>query len=636
MADVIINPPAQVTIVAASGQQTQNTNAQTHLPQGTLVSGTITGRDASGNFTLKSLQGTFTLQSTTPLTYNSDVTIRIGANNAGNTNARIVSVNGEPFSEFSAPEPATSDSVSTSLLTQTAPDTANTAPTTNVRGVVVSAPPAAPEQTGPTLLPGSAVVVRVPQTASNVTQPEQPQSPQAETPAASVTGSATVAAQPQQTAQLAVPAQPPATPPAQPTPVSSATVSVAPAAAAPVETELAPAQTVTQSAQTLSSPEQQTQSPQTTVQLQTAPQAPVSNPSSQSPQAATLPPSPATTPQASPSTPVAALYNVYTKQASTAAPAPVAQNASASAPTPSASTAAQAATLPAQVVSANEDGTLNLQTSLGNVTVKTAPTPSFSSLSPGTSLLLEIITSTAAQAALDAAPASITELATSWQSLKDIAAQTSPEDSSASTPLLARLPQMGPSFLSESMAFISGLLQGDTRKLLGDDTVDQLQQNGRAGLLEKFSAEVATMSASFNAPEQKQVAAWQMLTLPFVFQEALQQARLYVKREAPKKDRAGNKAPGDTRFVVEVDLSDLGPLQMDGLVRKQEKTTAFDLIIRSHKPFLPEDQAGILSIYNDAAEVTGFKGALAFQVTRDFPVKPIEEMLGNDARSITV
>jgi hypothetical protein len=186
------------------------------------------------------------------------------------------------------------------------------------------------------------------------------------------------------------------------------------------------------------------------------------------------------------------------------------------------------------------------------------------------------------------------------------------------------------------MGFINSLLQGNTRKLLGDDTIENLKASGREDLLEKFSAEAATLSTASMTQATRQTANWQSLFLPFVFQETLQQARIYVKRDAPKKERNNTKESADTRFVIEVDLSELGSMQMDGLVRKNDKTTAFDLVIRSHTPFTPHDQMEILTLYNNTAALTGFKGSLAFQVTRDFPVKPLEEIARNELHSITV
>ncbi len=616
MADAIniTPPPAQVQTVSAGGQQTQSATEagapQPNLPPGTLVSGTIAGKDANGNYLLKTAQGTFSLQSKVPLTYNSDVVIRIGATTAGNTTTRIVSVNGEPFADFATPEPNTTDSISPALLVQT-PATSTTDTPTALPGVIVSAPPAAQQPPGtPAFTEGSNVIVRLSQAAAEQLSNNPQETAATSQPAATapVAVSATVATQPQQIAQSSQPVavQPqPSNAPAAPTTIpAAATISAA------VETDLAPQETVAPATQSGASQNQtpQTQTPQT--------------PASQ-------------TAQQIPATPASALYSAYTKQSATASSpafaAPV--SGAPAAPATAAPSLTQTATLSAQIISADENGTLNLQTALGNVAVKAASLPALSSLAPGTAVTLELLAAEVTQA-VSSEPAPLNELASSWQSLKDIMTLTNTANPPAANALLARLPQLGPGFLSNSTSFFTILLQGDARKLLGDDTVDTLRQNGRQDLLEKFSGELANLGASFAAPAERQIAGWQTLFLPFVYQEALQQARVFVKRDSPKKERS-SKSTDDTRFVVEVDLSELGALQMDGLVRKKEQATAFDLVIRSHRAFSPADQAEILAIYTSAAELTGFKGSLAFQVTRDFPVKPLEEAAGNAPHIIT-
>src|SRR5215472_13540751 len=105
MAEVnIVTPINQIQSATGVIQQPQ-ANAES-----ILISGTISGRDASGNFLLKTQNGTIALQSNTPLTYNSDVVLRLTPNAAQGTSARIVSVNGEAFSQFTQPAQTETDS----------------------------------------------------------------------------------------------------------------------------------------------------------------------------------------------------------------------------------------------------------------------------------------------------------------------------------------------------------------------------------------------------------------------------------------------------------------------------------------------------------------------------------------------
>ncbi len=88
-----------------------------------------------------------------------------------------------------------------------------------------------------------------------------------------------------------------------------------------------------------------------------------------------------------------------------------------------------------------------------------------------------------------------------------------------------------------------------------------------------------------------------------------------VTRREGDNNEAEKKAGGaGARFLIELDLSRLGSMQLDGMFRRETKT--FDVMIRT-KSALPDhmrqDLAGIFATSNAAM---GLKGALAFQVVK--------------------
>lgn len=654
MADIPIISPAAPLAALSGSQQSQSATegaAVQHLPQGTVITGTVIGKDPSGNFLLRTGQGTVSVSSPTPLTYNSDVIIRLGAGSGSGTNARILSVNGESFSSFNAPATPESDSLSPSLLTKAAaPDTATLPETATVRALVTAspetAPPATPESATPQALPatGTVIILRAatPQAASPAPPETNTQGPApAQTAAPNATAetiaspalapnapaAAQAAPEPQAPANAATNPVPTASAPAISSPTASqpsatvptttaeaATVSPTPVIATPATSPQAPAsspqaQTTTPAAEPVAAP---AQTVTTAGQAQAASSEPqlASQPAASSAQYAAY----ARPPASSPETPAPAEASVSTEP--TAAPAPI----------------------PARIISQQPDGTVTLATPNGTLTVKPDALPPGFSLAPGSAVIIEIPVPPL-PVPPSSLPASFTELSTGWSTLNEIAGQTGDPASSAPSAaqsLLRQLPQIGPGFAAATLSFLTAAAQGNVRKLLGDDTVSALRQNGRLDLLEKFSGEVATIAQFMSPRAEQQSPGWQAMLIPFVFQEAIEQARLYVKRDPPRKDKSHEKSSDDTRFVVEVDLSELGALQLDGLVRKAPESTAFDLVIRSRVAFPPAQQAEIMAIYNESAQLTGFRGSIGFQVARDFPVKPLDEMHTQDLRDFTV
>ena len=77
------------------------------------------------------------------------------------------------------------------------------------------------------------------------------------------------------------------------------------------------------------------------------------------------------------------------------------------------------------------------------------------------------------------------------------------------------------------------------------------------------------------------------------------------------------------RFVVDVNLTQLGELQLDGLVQDRR----FDLIVRSKTDLTPEMRENINAIFADGVETTGFEGNVIFEKAANFPVSPYDEVL---------
>lgn len=180
------------------------------------------------------------------------------------------------------------------------------------------------------------------------------------------------------------------------------------------------------------------------------------------------------------------------------------------------------------------------------------------------------------------------------------------------------------------LMFTAALRSGDFRAWLGRSNAKWLEDNGHENLLKKAESEFLSISRQFIDTPEKQ---WQSLFFPIAVAGELQQARLFVKRERKEKNGKGGSEE-DTRFVLEVNLSQLGEMQMDGFVRRNNDNIQFDLMIRSHTHLSQEIQKGILDIYNNTGELTGYQGSIIFQAIKDFPVNPMEDIIAGNHEEI--
>jgi hypothetical protein len=239
-------------------------------------------------------------------------------------------------------------------------------------------------------------------------------------------------------------------------------------------------------------------------------------------------------------------------------------------------------------------------------------------------------------------PAPLATLARNWSSLQQIYSLLgeSPE-ASGITALFghhATQAQSGaginPQAISTGLlVFIAALRGGDFRGWLGRDNVSKLEDNGHGSLIRKAEGEFLSLGKQFG---ETQPGQWQTLFFPLAVHGQVEQVRFFLKRDKKQKNDREGTTEDDTRFIVELDLSQMGELQLDGFVRKDPKSLEFDLYVRTRTQLDDAIRHDIFTIYNQMAELTGYKGQLAFQTVQEFPVRPLEEIHPEHLRDVSI
>lgn len=166
------------------------------------------------------------------------------------------------------------------------------------------------------------------------------------------------------------------------------------------------------------------------------------------------------------------------------------------------------------------------------------------------------------------------------------------------------LPQPGGKMSAQMLFFLSALKGGDIKGLLGDSAMRVIDKE-RPGLLSRLSTDFQTMARLADEPQQ---GDWRLALIPLWTGEHLEQLRFFWRKNESEEDE---EAADDTRFVFDLDFSQLGHMQIDGLVKAKRKH--LDLIIRTDQPLPPEMRAGIAEIFEDARDTIGLGGQVAFQ-----------------------
>ena len=136
----------------------------------------------------------------------------------------------------------------------------------------------------------------------------------------------------------------------------------------------------------------------------------------------------------------------------------------------------------------------------------------------------------------------------------------------------------------------------------------------RAGKSELMARLAGDMSESGHIVRDNVVGEWRAYPLPLHAEGHLQMLNLYVHRDPRQSERGSGNAPGSgsVRFVIDMRMSRLGAMQLDGLVQPKK----LDMIVRSEHTLPPGLPNELRSSYSRTLDALGYTGGLSFQLGR--------------------
>ena len=196
-----------------------------------------------------------------------------------------------------------------------------------------------------------------------------------------------------------------------------------------------------------------------------------------------------------------------------------------------------------------------------------------------------------------------------WTALLEAATLFDQPDRPDLTAALERvLPRIGPHLAVGLAAFLKP--RQDPFDIGGPELKSALAKIGRGDLAQRLQNEFAELGRALPNTEP----GWRTVILPLVDENRLQQAMLAVHRDPPQGQAADRGESGSVHFLLDVELSRLGPLQFDGLVRGKR----LDLMLRTQRPLDPAMRQEIAEIFQTAQQATGYAGQLFFQAGAPF------------------
>jgi hypothetical protein len=171
------------------------------------------------------------------------------------------------------------------------------------------------------------------------------------------------------------------------------------------------------------------------------------------------------------------------------------------------------------------------------------------------------------------------------------------------TPSPANPANFGPA----AMFFLAAVRSGDLSGWLGDRTTNILKSE-RGNLFSRLTQELSSLSRFVS---EQPAQDWRSLSLPLAWDNEIHKIVLHYRKEDRNTHEDEEQNGQNTRFVLNLSLSNVGPVQLDALFQSHAKR--LDLILRTENDFSAAMKAEMRHAYKSALDETSITGELSFQ-----------------------
>lgn len=212
----------------------------------------------------------------------------------------------------------------------------------------------------------------------------------------------------------------------------------------------------------------------------------------------------------------------------------------------------------------------------------------------------------------------VTAGGSSWPALTEAVDLLGQTGSQAAQALRRAIPAPDSRLMANAVAFAQAARSGDLRHWPGDRALRALNDAGPRGraLARRLGEDIREIAGR----AREGSGDWRVLHLPVATGATIDRIAMITRRSGgdPGGDDGGSggRDGQDTRFLINLDLSRLGPMQVDGLYTGERKHLA--LIVRTETPLDAAVRHGILGILRETGEALGVEGSVTFQVTTRF------------------
>ena len=188
------------------------------------------------------------------------------------------------------------------------------------------------------------------------------------------------------------------------------------------------------------------------------------------------------------------------------------------------------------------------------------------------------------------------------------------------------IPQPNSQLTSNILFFINALKGGDVKSWIGSNAASLLSRI-QPQLLTQLNEDFAVLARANMDPQPSE---WRTAIIPFFTAMGLDQFQLHTRTQSSQK----KKMDTSSRFIIDISLSRIGRLQLDGFLRKKRKR--LDLIVRAQQALPREMHAEISKIYRSFLETSKISGQITFHINQSFVEIPIPQLIDHATRGVVI
>lgn len=183
----------------------------------------------------------------------------------------------------------------------------------------------------------------------------------------------------------------------------------------------------------------------------------------------------------------------------------------------------------------------------------------------------------------------------------------------AVTPSASSPAQMG----NSALFFLVAMRFGDVQGWIGQKGVDALKRTGNLDILNKVSSEFMSLSRLGGETSGQE---WRLTNLPLMWQNEIHRVVVHYRHENSSGGDNEQKQSSSTRFVMDLNLSKIGKVQIDGIFRDRKNSSEkrLDVALRTTQSFSSSMKSEMRRIYKVALDEVAITGELSFQDKKEY------------------